>query len=106
MIKQIRKRDGRLQKFDPAKIAIAINKAFGGTRDLESFSYAHDIVKTLNERNVEVIDIEEVQDEVEKYLMGIEPETAKKYILYRRDRKELATPKKQSLIIKRLLKTI
>ena len=64
MIKQIRKRDGRLQKFDPGKIATAINKAFGGSRDLESFTYAADISKILNQKNLEVVDIEDVQDEV------------------------------------------
>ena len=89
MIKQIRKRDGRLQKFDPSKIAIAINKAFGGTKNLESFTYAAEICKKLNELNVEIVDIEDVQDEVEKYLMTVEPEVAKKYILYRRDRERI-----------------
>lgn len=86
MIKQIRKRDGRLQKFDPGKIATAINKAFGGSRDLESFTYAADISKILNQKNLEVVDIEDVQDEVEKYLMTVNPDIAKKYILYRKDR--------------------
>ncbi len=86
MIKQIKKRDGRLQKFDATKIAVAINKAFGGTKDLESLQYAADIVKKLNELKVEVIDIEYVQDEVEKYLMGVDQDVAKKYILYRKDR--------------------
>ena len=93
MIKQIRKRDGRLQKFDPAKIAIAINKAFGGTKDLESFTYAADIARKLNELEVEIVDIELVQDEVEKYLMAVEPEVAKKYILYRRDRERMRQTK-------------
>jgi hypothetical protein len=51
MIKQIKKRDGRLQKFDATKIAVAINKAFGGTKDLESLEYAADIVKKLNEKS-------------------------------------------------------
>ncbi len=83
MIKQIKKRDGRLQKFDATKIAVAINKAFGG---LESLEYAADIVKKLNQLKVEVVDIEYVQDEVEKYLMGVDQDVAKKYILYRRDR--------------------
>ena len=77
MIKQIRKRDGRLQKFDPSKIAVAINKAFGGSKDLESFTYAADIVRILNEKQVEIIEIEEVQDEVEKYLMTVDQEVAK-----------------------------
>lgn len=86
MIKQIRKRDGRLQKFDPGKIATAINKAFGGSKDLESFTYAADISKILNQKNLEVVDIEDVQDEVEKYLMTVNPDIAKKYILYRKDR--------------------
>ena len=93
MIKQIRKRDGRLQKFDPSKIAVAINKAFGGSKDLESFTYAADIARILNERQVEIVDIEDVQDEVEKYLMTVDQEVAKKYILYRRDRARMRQTK-------------
>jgi ribonucleoside-triphosphate reductase len=89
MIRQIKKRDGRLQKFDPSKIAVAINKAFGGTKNVESFTYAMHITEKLNKLEVDVIDIEDVQDEVEKYLMTVDPEVAKKYILYRRDRERM-----------------
>src|SRR5690554_6949366 len=89
MIRQIKKRDGRLQKFDPSKIAVAINKAFGRTKNVESFTYAMHITEKLNKLEVDVIDIEDVQDEVEKYLMTVDPEVAKKYILYRRDRERM-----------------
>lgn len=93
MIKQIRKRDGRLQKFNPTKIATAISLAFQGTRDSESLIYAAEITKKLEERGEEIIDIEVVQDEVEQYLMKVEPTVAKRYILYRKDRERMRNAK-------------
>ena len=89
MIKQIRKRDGRLQKFDPAKIAVAINKAFGGDHEVLAFECANEITQRLNATEKEIIDIEQVQDEVEKHLMGVDKHVAKKYILYRKDRERV-----------------
>ncbi|NLJ32791.1 MAG: ribonucleoside triphosphate reductase, partial [Erysipelotrichaceae bacterium] len=92
-MKQIRKRDGRLQKFNPTKIATAISLAFQGTRDSESLIYAAEITKKLEERGEEIIDIEVVQDEVEQYLMKVEPTVAKRYILYRKDRERMRNAK-------------
>ena len=89
MLKQIRKRDGRLQKFDPTKIAIAINKAFDGTRDTESLIYAVEITQNLSKKFDKIVEIEAVQDEVEKYLMQVDQDVAKKYILYRKDRERI-----------------
>ena len=93
MIKQIRKRDGRLQKFNPTKIATAISLAFNGERDNESLIYAAEIAKNLEARNEEIVDIEVVQDEVERYLMNVDKEVAKRYILYRKDRERMRNAK-------------
>ncbi len=101
LLKLIRKRDGRLQKFDPLKISIAINKAYEGTKDFESMQYALEITKILNEKQQEIIDIEDVQDEVEKHLMSVDPETAKKYILYRENRQRLRNIKQTTFNYKK-----
>lgn len=93
MVKQIRKRDGRLQKFTATKIANAINLAYGGSNDVESLLFAAEISNILNERDEEIVDIEVVQDEVEKYLMGKDKDVAKRYILYRKDRERMRNAK-------------
>ena len=93
MVKQIKKRDGRLQKFNATKIANAINLAYGGDNDVASLLFAADIANILNERNEEVVDIEVVQDEVEKYLMEKDKDVAKRYILYRKDRERMRNTK-------------
>ncbi len=93
MVKQIKKRDGRLQKFNATKIANAINLAYGGDNDVASLLFAADIANILNERHEEVVDIEVVQDEVEKYLMEKDKDVAKRYILYRKDRERMRNTK-------------
>ena len=93
MVKQIRKRDGRLQKFNATKIANAVNLAFGGDKDVDSLLFAADITNLLNAHEEEIIDIEVVQDEVEKYLMEKDKIVAKRYILYRKDRERMRNAK-------------
>ncbi len=93
MVKQIRKRDGRLQKFNATKIANAINLAYGGNKDVDALLFAADITQLLNQRDEDIIDIEVVQDEVEKYLMEKDKDTAKRYILYRKDRERMRNTK-------------
>ena len=84
MVTHIKKRDGRLQKFNAGKIANAINAAYGNTNDVQSLLYAAEITSNLNTNYDGTIDIEVVQDEVEKFLMKKDPNIAKKYILYRK----------------------
>ncbi|NLB85045.1 MAG: ribonucleoside triphosphate reductase, partial [Acholeplasmataceae bacterium] len=93
MLKQIKKRDGRLQKYDPTKIALAINKAFDGTKDTESLIYAVEITQNLSKKFDKIVEIEAVQDEVERYLMQVDQDVAKKYILYRKDRERIRNVK-------------
>lgn len=82
----IKKRDGRLEEFKASKIAAAINKAYGGNNDVQSLLFASEITRSIFANYSDVIDIEIVQDEVEKYLMEKDPVVAKKYILYRETR--------------------
>ena len=93
MVKQIKKRDGRLQKFNATKIANAVNLAFGGDRDVDALLFAADIANILNARDEDIVDIEVVQDEVEKYLMEKDKVVAKRYILYRKDRERMRNAK-------------
>jgi len=87
------KRDGRVVPFERDKIAIAMQKAFVATKELDMpdedilqvcMGYAASIETILNNKYEEPVDIEIVQDEVERILMPLHPHTAKAYILYRK----------------------
>ncbi|OQX56172.1 MAG: ribonucleoside-diphosphate reductase, adenosylcobalamin-dependent [Candidatus Cloacimonas sp. 4484_209] len=100
MIKEIRKRDGRLVDFVPDKITDAIYKAakaVGGKDRKLAEELCSIVVKILNQRFNESHPpaVEEVQDIVEKVLMESgHAKTAKAYILYRQKRTELREFKK------------
>lgn len=96
-VSQIRKRDGRVVKFDSKKIASAIFKAMtvtgeGGRRNAQELSkkIEHEVNKRFYVRNgggkfkVEIPSVEEIQDIVEDYLIRENyVDTAKAYIIYR-----------------------
>jgi anaerobic ribonucleoside-triphosphate reductase len=86
MITHIRKRDGRIEKFQPEKITWAIFKAAmacGGkdfARAEELCRQVVDIIKLKYDK--EVPDVEGIQDIVEKVLIeNGHAQTAKAYIL-------------------------
>ena len=93
-IKKIKKRDGRIVKFNPDKIATAIwkaAKAVGGKDKEKPKELAEQVVrlleKKLKPRQIPVV--EQVQDLVEKVLVeNGHYKTAKAYILYRQKRTE------------------
>ncbi len=103
MVTHIRKRDGRLQKFNASKIANAINAAYGQSNDVQALLFAAEITNNLNTNYSGTIDIEVVQDEVEKFLMKKDPETAKRYILYRKDRERIRNAKSTVFNYKKLV---
>nr|WP_315019738.1 anaerobic ribonucleoside triphosphate reductase [uncultured Aminipila sp.] len=91
VIKKIRKRDGRMAKFDIDKIADAIYKAAQvlGGNDFEMARYlARQAELYLVEvKHTESPTVEEIQDAVEKILIeNGHARTAKEYILYRAER--------------------
>lgn len=100
MIQKVRKRNGEIVALQEIKIARAIfkaAKACGGT----DFDLAKDlsevVIDKINERFIEPVDIEDIQDTVEKVLIESgKAQTAKRYILYRHQRSEAR--KKNSLI--------
>ncbi len=94
----IRKRDGRIVPFEPAKIAVAIGKAFAATNtpaDGAPQALADEVVRRLTERLAgRTPGVEDVQDAVEETLMARgRPAVAKAYILYREQRAQLRDAK-------------
>jgi len=94
-ITKIQKRDGSLVDFDLEKIANAIHKALTATKQgdgKESLMLANRVVEILNRRfkHNEIPNVEQVQDIVEEVLVLEEYfETAKAYILYRDQRRQI-----------------
>lgn len=88
------KRDGKRENFSPSKITKAISKAFNAT----GIAHQEELIDEITQRVINhfenpTIGVEEIQDLVETELMKVQPEVAKKYIIYRqwrnteRDRK-------------------
>jgi hypothetical protein len=100
-IKKIKKRDGRIVKFDQTKIVNAIYKAMEASQegDLSKHPYrvGEKVVETL-EKRVEantIPSIEKIQDIVEEVLILMDfSKTAKAYILYRQERARIREKKK------------
>lgn len=98
MIEQIRKRDGTIVQFQPAKITAAIGKAVKavGAKDGGLAAAATtDVVRKLNQKFVKQIPgVEDVQDFVETVLIERgHADVAKAYILYRQKRAEIRAAK-------------
>jgi ribonucleoside-triphosphate reductase len=92
MITNIRKRDGRIEKFHPEKITWAIYKAAAacGGNDFDKSEQLCKEVLELAEKQFsgEIPDVESIQDLVEKVLIeNGHARTAKAFILYREKRK-------------------
>ncbi len=98
MIEKIRKRDGRIVKFDKTKIANAIFKAaraVGGKDYKRACELADKVVELLESwmkkgKIPEIPSVEHVQDAVEKVLVEEgHYKTAKAYILYRKQHEDM-----------------
>ena len=88
------KRDGKQENFSSSKISNAIAKAFEATGISDQEQLIDTITaKVVSHLTASTVGVEEIQDIVEKELMKVQPEVAKKYIIYRqwrnteRDRK-------------------
>jgi len=98
MPKMIRKRDGRVVEFRPEKIANAISKAFTATGQPDSQKPQQLSLQVAEKAEAlfsdEVPGVEDIQDLVEKELIGAgHAEVAKAYILYRQRRAEIRAAK-------------
>jgi hypothetical protein len=111
-IKRVRKRDGRIVKFDQEKIVTAITKAMTsvkeGNLNEDPIRIAEKVVQELEKRSFSqgIPDIEEIQDIVEEKLILTDlPKTTKAYILYRQERakireKQQAVPERVKKLVK------
>lgn len=91
---KVRKRNGNLQQFNAEKITVAITAAMknAGVDDKDRIAeeIAYEIEKELINKNVKVIEIEDLQDLVESKLMSSSlKDVARKYIRYRYDRERI-----------------
>lgn len=78
------KRDGKKEDFSISKIKNAISKAFNATGITDEDKLIADItMRVIGNFTQPTISVEEIQDLVEKELMKVYPEVAKKYIIYR-----------------------
>ncbi|MCW4006160.1 MAG: ribonucleoside triphosphate reductase [Candidatus Bathyarchaeota archaeon] len=98
-MKFVRKRDGKLEPFDPERITIAVwkaAKAVGGRDRSQAKKISNQVIASLQNHFGEdgCPTVEEIQDLVEKILIeNGHAQTAKAYILYRKqhqDMRELA----------------
>ena len=98
-IKQIRKRDGRIVKFEKSKIGDAVLKALQATGEQDgvlSDKLADKVVEHLESQTAKnkIPNVEEIQDMVEHVLMAEgHSKVAKAYILYRQERAKIREAK-------------
>ncbi len=78
------KRDGKQERFSIDKIKNAITKAFRASGiEGEENTITHITHNVVERFTQPTLSVEEIQDMVEKELMKVQPEVAKKYIIYR-----------------------
>lgn len=96
---QIRKRDGRFVDFDDTKITDAIfeaAKSVGGADRQMAMEITLAVLKYLKSENRAELDVEHVQDVVEKVLIKEgHARTAKSYILYRAKRTNIRSARSE-----------
>ncbi|WP_025725525.1 anaerobic ribonucleoside triphosphate reductase [Acholeplasma granularum] len=93
MIEKIKKRDGRIVRFNPEKISDAVTKAFMAVNKDAKLA---DNVTTGVLKNVDskfksrIPTVEDIQDEVERTLIELKyADVAKAYIIYREERNKV-----------------
>ena len=81
------KRNGKIVDFDNDRIVNAIENAMRETVNGVDNEISQLIAKQISSQNIDVIQIEQIQDMVEEYLMNTNrKDVAKRYILYRNNR--------------------
>lgn len=81
------KRDGKHEELNPSKIYRAIAKAYRAAGLIENETEINGLVSRVIQHFAELgqsaLEVEQIQDAVEKELMSIAPDIAKRYIIYR-----------------------
>lgn len=89
---RIVKRNGQVVPYDGAKIVLAIEKSFLSVKESVDQAYLSDLLEQIEAQfdSRQEVDVEEIQDTVEKILMKNEKyNVAKSYILYREKRTQM-----------------
>lgn len=89
VIKQVIKRNGSVVDFSKDKIKNAIKGAFEDVNVEYDDNIYKSVMWYLRDLNKEVLNIEEIQDVIEKSLMKKFPDVAKAYIVYRYQHKTI-----------------
>ena len=101
---KVLKRDKTVEEFQIDKVEKAIRAAFESLKKTPELD-ALDCIKSIyNENEDIVVDVEEIQDNVERCLMGSNPDVAKAYIIYRYEHKVIR--ESQSKLTKGLRKKL
>ena len=85
----VRKRDKTVEKFDFEKIHRAIQRAFDAHKSEMPSTIMECIYSIYDEEDDRIVDVEEIQDNVERCLMAHTPDIAKDYIIYRYEHKQI-----------------
>lgn len=88
---RVEKRNGNVVEFENDKIEIAITKAMKETDLGVDGALAKEIAEHIYDqfKDLDVVNIEQIQDLVEIQLMKTRPDVARKYIIYREERAKL-----------------
>lgn len=88
---KVEKRNGNVVDFENEKIVLAITKAMKETDLGEDINLANEIAEQVKDefKDSENVNIEQIQNQVEIYLMKTRPDVARKYIIYREERTKL-----------------
>jgi len=88
---KVEKRNGNVVDFENEKIVIAITKAMKETDLGEDINLANEIAEQVKMefKDIENVNIEQIQNQVEVCLMKTRPDVARKYIIYREERTKL-----------------
>lgn len=86
---QVVKRDGRVVEYDKDRIRLALRGCFKRNKMRYKAEVTEEIDKTIKSLDKNTIEVEEIQDIVEKILMRDYPELAKSYILFRKHKEEI-----------------
>ena len=102
-IKYVSKRDGKIEEFDSSRIENAIYKAAASIKNNAEESFVlskmpeiiDDIIRRLEDiTNSSTVHIEDIQDAVERVLIGYSYDIGEAYILYRNSRSKIRDGKK------------
>ena len=105
MVKRVIKRDGSVEGFDPGRIEQAVRNAMMRTDKGIDAELASTIAQSVSSGYKEQISVEEIQDLVEKKLMGSKrKDAAKAYIKYRQKR-DVARQSKTRVMFEEIIST-